>query len=294
MMVKMMETMTSKFRLQSSAFVRVDESDKIPPKRMIILSVEGDQTERRYFEHLNNYLDNTLIKIEVLRHRRGEGYSDPQYVIELLNEYMGLRDGDLLPSDLPDSFVQKYSKDFISKYLEGGETLTPAEFKSFKEDLFVVGIDIEYRKYLTTFTNEGDFFGIVIDRDCGNHSRELMEKCIEICKEKGYNCYVSNPCFEFWLLLHLCNVKAEFSEDQLKELLLNKKVSNAHTVTSFEVSKRAHHKKDISKAIFDSKYYPNITSALAQADEFVSSFPDLLDCLGTNIPSLLGILGCNK
>ncbi len=293
-MVKMMETMTSKFRLQSSAFVRVDESDKIPPKRMIILSVEGDQTERRYFEHLNSYLDNTLIKIEVLRHRRGEGYSDPQYVIELLNEYMGLREGDLLPSDLPDSFVQKYSKDFISKYLEGGETLAPAEFKSFKEDLFVVGIDIEYRKYLTTFTNEGDFFGIVIDRDCGNHSRELMEKCIEICREKGYNCYVSNPCFEFWLLLHLCNVKAEFSEDQLKELLLNKKVSNAHTVTSFEVSKRACHKKDINKSIFDKKYYPNIASALAQADEFASSFPDLLDCLGTNIPSLLGILGYNK
>ena len=289
-----MEAMTSRFRLQSSAFVRADESDKIPPKRMVILSVEGDQTERRYFEHLNSYLDNTLIKIEVLRHRRGEGYSDPQYVIELLNEYIGLREGDLLPTDLPEFFVQKYSKDFISKYLEGGETVTSVEFKSFKEDLCVVGIDIEYRKYLTTFTNEDDFFGVVIDRDCGNHSRELMEKCIEICKEKKYNCYISNPCFEFWLLLHLCDVKTEFSEDQLKELLLNKKVSNAHTVTSLEVSKRAHHKKDINKSIFDNKYYPNIARALAQADEFASSFPDLLDCLGTNIPSLLGVLGYSK
>lgn len=48
------------------------------------LSVEGDQTERTYFQNLNDYLDTQLIQIEVLRHRRGDGYSDPKYVIELL------------------------------------------------------------------------------------------------------------------------------------------------------------------------------------------------------------------
>ena len=60
--------MTSRFRLMSTAFKREDEDNKIDPKRMIILSVEGDETERTYFQHLNTHLDRTMIQIEVLRH----------------------------------------------------------------------------------------------------------------------------------------------------------------------------------------------------------------------------------
>ena len=291
MMVKMMETMISRFRLQSSAFSRTDEEIKVPPKRMIILSVEGDQTERRYFEHLNDHLDNSIIKVEVLRHRKGDGYSDPQYVIELLNEYKDLREGDLIPEDLPSTLLETYSKEFISRYLENPDSITSADYKRFKEELILVGIDIEYRKYLKIFTNENDLFGVIIDRDCDSHSKELMEKCISICDQKGYSCYVSNPCFEFWLLLHLCDVKSEFSQEQLQELLVNKKVSNNHTTTSLEVSNRARHSKDINKKVFDSKYYPNISNALIHAKEFEGELPQLLDSLGTNIPQLMNILG---
>ena len=53
----------------STAFKREDEDNKIDPKRMIILSVEGDETERTYFQHLNTHLDRTMIQIEVLRHK---------------------------------------------------------------------------------------------------------------------------------------------------------------------------------------------------------------------------------
>ena len=52
-----MEKLTSRFRLTSTAFTREDEDNKIDPKRMIILSVEGDETERTYFQHLNTHLD---------------------------------------------------------------------------------------------------------------------------------------------------------------------------------------------------------------------------------------------
>ena len=69
---------------------------------MIILSVEGDETERNYFQHLNTHLDRTMIQIEVLRHRQGDGYSDPRYVIDLLNEYVDIRQGQLIPAELPE------------------------------------------------------------------------------------------------------------------------------------------------------------------------------------------------
>ena len=105
-----MQKAVSRFRLQSSAFARKDETEKIEPKRMVFLSVEGDQTERTYFQNLNDYLDTQLIQIEVLRHRPGDGYSDPKYVIELLEEYIDVRQGDLIPKELPKAFTEKYSQ----------------------------------------------------------------------------------------------------------------------------------------------------------------------------------------
>ena len=281
----------SKHRLRSSAFIRKDESEKVDPKRMIFLSVEGDHTERTYFEHLNDHLDNSIIRIEVLRHRRGDGYSDPKYVIELLAEYINVRDGELIPSDLPPEFTAKYSKDILQKYLDNSTDLNRGQRKAIENDLLLIGIDLDYRRYLQSYNNDTDVFAVVLDRDCGNHSRELMVECVQKCSHAGYGCYVSNPCFEFWLLLHLSNVKEEFNEEQQKELLENQKVSGSHTKTSCEVSARARHGKIVSKHAFDTYYFPNIQKAMLRARDFASAFPELYDHLGSNLPELLYTLG---
>ena len=68
---------------------------------------------------------------------------------------------------------------------------------------------------------------MVLDRDCGNHSKILMEDCIKYCEENGYKCFVTNPCFEFWLLLHLCDVQNDFSIEEQAEFYNNKKISIA-------------------------------------------------------------------
>ena len=70
----------------------------------------GQSVRRRAaysFQNLNDYLDTQLIQIEVLRHRRGDGYSDPKYVIELLEEYIDVSQGDLIPKELPKAFTEK-------------------------------------------------------------------------------------------------------------------------------------------------------------------------------------------
>ena len=176
-----MEKLASRFRLTSTAFKRADEENKIDPKRLIILSVEGDETERTYFQHLNAHLDRALIQIEVLRHRRGDGYSDPRHVIELLNEYVDIRKGQLIPNELPESFTEKYSREVINAYLYNKESLALETCTAISEDLVRIGIDLEYRRYLQTFDKETDYFAVVLDRDCGNHSRALMEECFKLC-----------------------------------------------------------------------------------------------------------------
>lgn len=286
-----MPEISSRFRLRSSAFERPDETEKIHPKRIIFLSVEGDETERTYFQNLNTHLDAAVIHIEVLRHRRGDGYSDPAYVIELLDEYINVRKGELIPSELPESLIHRYSKEYLKKYLDDNESLSPEQRKEISDALMAAGIDLEYRRYLQKFDNETDYFAVILDRDCGSHSRELMQTCIELCADKNYGCFITNPCFEFWLLLHLCNVRSDFTPEDLDKLYTNPTVSKRHTLVSLEVSKRAHHTKSISQKKFDEIYFPNITYAIENASAFTSTLPDLLDHLGSNLPELLKILG---
>lgn len=281
----------SKHRLRSSAFERQDEVIKVDASRLFFLSVEGDETERNYFEHLSEHLDNSLVKIEVLRHRRGDGYSDPNYVIELLTEYLNIRDGELIPDDLLQKLVDKYTKDVLDAYLSNSDTITKITRKSIEDDLLLLGIDMNYRRYLQNMkTHSDDVFAVILDRDCGNHSRELMEKCVQKCQDNGFGCFITNPCFEFWLLLHLRDVKSVYSEEDLAAMLENQKISNAHTVVSKEVCNYASHGKKISSKKFEKFYLPNIASAMAHANDFASDYPDLLDRLGTNLPKLLCLL----
>ncbi len=283
-----MATKASRFRLRSSAFERPEENMQIEPKKAIFLSVEGDETERNYFEHLQSYIEttkyNSIIHIEVLRHKRGDGYSSPEYVIELLNEYMNIRNGELIPEQLPKDFTNMYSPNTVKQYLETPLSFSKSERNKMNGELLKLGIDLEYRRYLQLFDHENDYFAVVLDRDCGSHSRKLMEECIKICKEKDYGCYISNPCFEFWLLLHLCNVKTELAD--LNKLLENKKLTNYHTYISNEISKRANHGKRISINTFLTVYLRQIPQAIKNSKDFALDLNEILDHLGSNLSEL--------
>lgn len=290
-----MPTPVSRHRLRSNAFIRPDEeNEKVPIKRVIFLSVEGDNTETDYFTHLNKHLDNSIMKNEVLRHKQGDGYSDPQQVIDLLAEYMNIREGELIPNDVLNALIAKYSKSTLQAYINDCTTLTSEQRNGIKADLLLAGIDLDYRQYLQHYKNNpNDIFAVILDRDAGssNHARELMEECVRRCEANSYRCYISNPCFEFWLLLHLCDVRKEYTTDRLEELRQNQRISNRHTVISNAVSRIARHSKSISSAKFEQFYFPNIAIALSRAKDFANSFPDIYDQLGTNLPQLLNDLG---
>ncbi len=286
-----MPNQISRYRLTSSAFERPEEERKISPKRYVVLSVEGDRTEKDYFSHLNEHLDRAIIQIHVLGRQRGGGYSAPEQVIELLDEYIQVREGGPMPKELPEDFRKKYTPEEISNYLDQSGSLGSRRKNEIELDLKWLGLDIAYRKYLQNCQSEEDLFGIVLDRDSGSHSRELLEKCYSRCQEKRYECYLSNPCFEFWLLLHICDVSQEFGENEKKELLENTKASGRHTKASKEVSERAGHSKRIPRGTFEEQYLPNIETAIQRSKQFAFQFPELLDQLGTNLSDLFEEIG---
>ncbi len=88
-----------------------------------------------------------------------------------------------------------------------------------------------------TYDNRFDKICLIVDRDKesflalpGNNQYAYV---LRTCQEKGFGFYVSNPCFEFWLLLHFDEV---FELDQDK-LLENPQVTRKRRYTEHELRK---------------------------------------------------------
>lgn len=198
---------------------------------------------------------NAKVDVEVLRRGKKDTNSASQQVIELLEEYIRLREQneDDILQEVSEQFKEMFSLDFIKQFLEDPDKLPKKQKNLFATELKKIGYDINYRKYLKKYNDELDEFAVLIDRDMQTHSESNMLECIKYCRDNGYKCYIANPCFEFWLLMHLADIEVEFG-DQLDKIKENKKVSEQHTFVSKEVSDRAHHGK--SGINFARKYLP--------------------------------------
>ena len=284
----------NKYRLHSTVYERDIEEGTKEPKRVFFLSVEGNDTEREYFEGIENFKNelgiDVLIKIEVLSRYKSDTHCAPIHVIQLLEEFLELRKEN--PDNtvgFPVEVIEKYGTDILEAYIESPDSIESHTKCSIDTDLREIGFDLNYRKYLRKYTNPNDKYAIIIDRDCGNHSVEEMNQCINHCIKNNYNCYISNPCFEFWLLLHFMDVENKISVNEISidEIKENRKVSNRHTFVSFELSKLAGHGKSHIK--FDRNYKDKIDIAIqrARSKAFASTNDELIYNVGTNIWQLI-------
>lgn len=62
----------------------------------------------------------------------------------------------------------------------------------------------------------GDQLWLVIDVD--RWESKMLKIVTQECQQKGFNLAVSNPCFEFWLLLHLVDYNLVYSVEKKKNL----------------------------------------------------------------------------
>lgn len=280
--------MNNKYRLTSTVYDRELDIDKENPLKIYFISVEGNATEKEYLEGISKYRErlgiNAKVNVEVLRRSSKDTNSAPEQVIELLEEYLRLREEgkeDLI-NDIPLEFREQYTDEFIRTYLISPEKIPKKQRNQFCTELKKMGYDINYRKYLAKYQQDMDEFCVMIDRDVHTHSEVNMKDCIEHCRKEGYRRFIANPCFEFWLLLHLADVKAEYNLEDIKR---NKIESRMHTFVSKEVSNRVGHgKRGIN---FEKNYLPLVDVAVERAKDFASEEERLIDDIGCNLWKLI-------
>lgn len=282
--------MSLSYRLGSSSlFVRAHE-DSMEPKCVVFLSTEGTKTEVQYFKYIDKYREqigiNAIVHVEVLR--RYDTNSDPENVLELLEEYIQFRENKMFERIIDSLRLKNYSIDFIKSYLENSPDISQKDRNRFNAVLREEQLDLLYLDFLSRYQGKDDLFGIVIDRDCGSHSIEQMKQVVKKSREKKYLCYITNPCMEFWQLLHVSDVASEYSE-LLGDILRNKLDEKDNSFVSNLLYEKTGQRKAIQVKTFEKFYLPNVDLAIERAKGFASE-DRLLEELGSNLWELIELL----
>lgn len=297
--------MEKSFRLRSRGmFSRPEEIFPEKPLRIIFLSVEGNVTEQNYLDWIEKYREQLGIKAKVHVHslRRGkrDNLSAPAQVLELLEEYIEIRESDILPDRMREVIPIKYTDDFVKQYMKDTDSIDKDKKEQFELLLKQVGIDLEYQFFVKEYQGQDDLFGVVVDKDYNTHTVMQLSEIRKQCIEKGYHFFITTPCFEFWLLLHLVDVKNQYEND-MQKFRVNEKITNKHTFISNEVSEIAGHSKKINEKIFKQYYLNNIDYAISQTEKsFSTDVEELIGTdetedskkgkLGSNLPELFKLL----
>ncbi len=136
-----------------------------------------------------------------------------------------------------------------------------------------------------TYAEGFDKICLIVDRDkesfLAKRENNQYQYVLEKCKEKGFDFYVTNPCFEFWLLLHFDEV-IELERDMLLE---NPKVTAKRRYTEHELRKLL---KGYCKSHYNAvPLIDKVDTAIRNVKVFCNDIERLKDEVGSNLGDLI-------
>lgn len=136
-----------------------------------------------------------------------------------------------------------------------------------------------------TYEEGFDQICLIIDRDkdsfLATPENNQYQYVVDKCKEKGFRLCITNPCFEFWLLLHF----DEVFELDMDKLLENPKVTSKRRYAEQELRRiYPKYKKNFYQA---EKLVSDIDKAIQNEKEFCEDITGLENSVGSNIGKLI-------
>jgi hypothetical protein len=124
---------------------------------------------------------------------------------------------------------------------------------------------------------QGDELWMIIDTDNWKNIPEIILECKN---QNNMFVAVSNPSFEFWLLLHIKDI-AEYSQDELKSILQNRKISNKKNYIDSKIIEviGSYNKSNPKPEL----YIPTISNAIRQAKQLDINKDDFPKSLGSHV-----------
>ena len=207
-------------------FASQRKSEVTTYKPKIIIASEGSCSEPKYFEGLNHsaLTENKEI-INLLRDYASKTNSHPNFIVSMYQEFLINNDNKITIKEIKHK-IENYNKDngnktnttkinnLIDSLYNENQIIELDEIEKFlftilKEEIytdFINNFITYFEAQNITYSPETDSINIVIDRDKDNFFENQYDNILKFCHKNGINLYVSNPNFEFWLMLHFDKV----------------------------------------------------------------------------------------
>jgi hypothetical protein len=132
-----------------------------------------------------------------------------------------------------------------------------------------------------TYSEAVDKICLIVDRDQDSFTSTQYDYVIGQCKIRNYGVYITNHCFEFWLLMHFDDVIELDSE----LLLENPKVSAERRYCEQELRKRI---PKYSKSKYDAfSLVRNVEKAIRNERLYCEDEKELKHMIGSNVGKLI-------
>ncbi|KDE61673.1 RloB family protein [Fusobacterium necrophorum] len=139
-----------------------------------------------------------------------------------------------------------------------------------------------------TYSKDFDKVCFIVDRDKDSFTEKQYNFVLEKCRENSFGFYITNPCFEFWLLLHFEEVLSINKE----KLLLNNRVNSKNRYVEAKLKEIL---PKYSKTRYDAELLvKNIDKAIENEKMFCEDIEDLKNQLGSNLGVLIQEMRKNK
>lgn len=286
---------------------RQSEIKNYKPKYFI--ASEGSNSEPMYFDGLNDsVISENITIINILRDYASACNSHPSFIVKMIKEFIlnatsdeitvlelknkidnCIRENnyDIDISDIYNKLISIYKKE---DYRIKKDNLNDLFLRVFKSEVYkdlAENFPLYFEAQNVTYSSTIDKLNIVIDRDKQNFKDFQYDEVVEFCKNNNVSLYVSNPTFEFWLILHFPEVE---NEDKT-EMLENRYISSSRRY----LEKRLHDICKYKKSQLKFKdFEPYINDAIQREKQYKEDMPSLKEELGSNVGILINEMLNNK
>lgn len=266
-------------------------NQKTEGKKKYFFVVEGEKTESIYLEEIAKNLSKDAL-IDILILERVQGSQSNQYTITLtIKEYLDI--SDQLPKGTNEQLLNlaytyeenKLSEAELSNSLR--KILGDAKESLISNDSDLIG-QIHAISGLNSFVKDFDEICLILDRDYGSFKEFQYDKVIEICNEYNFSLGISNPNFEFFLLLHMVDGTL-LETDKIKR---NPNITNKKKYVEYELNQEMlkytnAYRKNKYDAGFLIKRFPKLQENVKKyADDNLT----LKNGIGTSVHHIVGPL----
>jgi len=292
-------------------------SQSVNAEKKYFLVFEGIKTEIQYFEGVVQWREeigiNPLIKlIPIIRDSGEKTWSNPQKITETVIRQLNFEKG---TGEIDAYILEEYILEFMAETdIFTPDTLYNFEDVSCSVNEYFQGIGkvqiVQLPKMMNTlserlaeelsmeqapekllshvyeqkigYQKDFDCICIIVDRDKQSFKEIQFDQVMTLCKENNFKIFITNPCFEFWLLLHFDAVKEYANEKLLENPKKTKSAKKRFLEEELSVLLGGYNKNKLDFAKFKDK----IPIAIANERYYCED----LEKLKTNLGSNLGFL----